>query len=982
MVSKKRFFVLGIMFLFALSFISSSSTGLKILPPDNGIYLGSYDFDNGLDVFEQAIGKKVAIAPNVCFNAEATIPKFDINCYEKLYQKGYVSVFGFEGTPDPKNPNPNKGDFTSQQIIDGDADYIFQDMAKDIKQFGKPIFWDYPREPRVQPGFGYDGGGYGHKADETYSEVLERGGNPKAEYGNTNALDGPERYRDMCRHIHDVVEAECSGCVTWIMGAIINDVQVFGVNSKSQLPPPLNELTYIDFYPGDNYVDWHAIDIYSSSLETGVNMDFDSSAGESFQEIIAVSSNKPIMILEFGVFDSVNDRSNWFKDFFNHVKNDPKKKGYDKIGAFNYWQMGVNVFDDMIFNMYTRINSTYPSAQAWQTEIQANSNFWISNVNTGTPPTKTCSQQNGYICSASETCSGNWLTASDTSRCCDVECSSSSSITKTSGTYTCLTCAKAHHWEIDENHMLWWDNQPYIPYGGFGVQSINNQFGITDFNNWIDRENNNDPAYIQQHIKDFDKWTTEISDGGGTYIIQWSINSPPNNDASKLADPSVKQQIVDEWKLYVPAVAKEGLRGMVIWNEIDVDFSWPNTFTNDEYGNILGEYAKELKNMVGDVPISLKATGSFIYGYGKVNPVVAGATNEYAGGLGFDIFPTTCSSSNFDSVSQIKTKIEQNQKKTTWFWIAEFGVGREEGEIEGELGCYWDSFPPFQSKQDMKCYLENLVNAGAKGFIYNGPNSVQNPAGCEQSYYQSYVWYSELKNEIIQKTISTNNKETCNNNGICEAHLGETQQNCQSDCEEINEHEGETGEITSSQCYTDCMAEAGNTDAGCKSWCSGQGTEEQEGEVSNSESENGEKDKSFFGKIIDWIKRILFGESNKDVEKIEYEIQENEDQTGENEDQLNGIRESDELVSESGRVISNQCYTDCMAEAGNTADSCRAWCDREEVSEEGEEEPGKEEDITQTQCYTGCMAEVGNTDAGCRNWCNSQSDEDFAEEIG
>ena len=35
---------------------------------------------------------------------------------------------------------------------------------------------------------------------------------------------------------------------------------------------------------------------------------------------------------------------------------------------------------------------------------------------------KTCSEQNGTVCSSSQTCSGSWLDASDSERCCNGEC--------------------------------------------------------------------------------------------------------------------------------------------------------------------------------------------------------------------------------------------------------------------------------------------------------------------------------------------------------------------------------------------------------------------------------------------------------------------------------------------------------------------------------------------------------------------------------
>jgi hypothetical protein len=38
---------------------------------------------------------------------------------------------------------------------------------------------------------------------------------------------------------------------------------------------------------------------------------------------------------------------------------------------------------------------------------------------------KTCAEQNGTICSSSQTCSGSWLDASDSERCCDGVCENS-----------------------------------------------------------------------------------------------------------------------------------------------------------------------------------------------------------------------------------------------------------------------------------------------------------------------------------------------------------------------------------------------------------------------------------------------------------------------------------------------------------------------------------------------------------------------------
>jgi len=40
-------------------------------------------------------------------------------------------------------------------------------------------------------------------------------------------------------------------------------------------------------------------------------------------------------------------------------------------------------------------------------------------------------------------------------------------------------------WYVDENHLMWWDGKPYVPYGGFGIKP-GNEFERNAYNLWID----------------------------------------------------------------------------------------------------------------------------------------------------------------------------------------------------------------------------------------------------------------------------------------------------------------------------------------------------------------------------------------------------------------------------------------------------------------------------------------------------------------
>jgi hypothetical protein len=319
-----------------------------------------------------------------------------------------------------------------------------------------------------------------------------------------------------------------------------------------------------------------------------------------------------------------------------------------------------------------------------------------------------------------------------------------------------------HKWHIDESHLMWWDGKPYVPFGGFGIKP-GNKLGLNTYNLWIDFDSFIErPGYTRkQHRAEIAQKLNAITKAGGTCIVQFSMALPhipegpkpgmrwrePEGgiDGSRLADPEVKRTILKVWEYYAPAVRKDCVRAIVLWNEINV-WRWPRGMSAEKYGQVLGEYAREVKRMVGDLPVCFKIAGTW-----NAAAVIAGAAE--ADGLGFDVwFTKPDDTGSRREIQRALWMLESRQKKTSWFFIAEGGRGIAEGGTDDakEVKNYWDNWPPFRSKKEARGILRAYAQSGAKGFIYNGPTSEPG-----SKYRGSYRWLGELKPEITTLMVET-----------------------------------------------------------------------------------------------------------------------------------------------------------------------------------------------------------------------------------
>jgi hypothetical protein len=81
---------------------------------------------------------------------------------------------------------------------------------------------------------------------------------------------------------------------------------------------------------------------------------------------------------------------------------------------------------------------------------------------------------------------------------------------------------RGHEWRIDENHLLWWDAQPYVRYGFTGNGPIDKfmELGFSQFNVYPSEKLwvvSHDPADHQKAIRDVDEFTDELVRRKATY---------------------------------------------------------------------------------------------------------------------------------------------------------------------------------------------------------------------------------------------------------------------------------------------------------------------------------------------------------------------------------------------------------------------------------------------------------------------------------
>ncbi|BAO45311.1 hypothetical protein TBH_C2401 [Thiolapillus brandeum] len=259
--------------------------------------------------FEKLAGKKIAWAPFSQYWFEGMdYPREKIHA---IRDSGAIPLVRMQPRSTTRE-YVRETRFTLARIIQGDFDEPLSRWARAAREDGIPLLVDFGVEVNGQwfPWNGY-----------------WNGGGATGAYGDPDYPDGPERFRDAYRHIIDLFRAEQADNITWL----------FHVTMYMDEPADVwNQPRF--YYPGDDYIDWIGVSLYGA-LHPGEDY-WDSfteilTAGNAYRKIQAISSRKPLAILEMGVTDHHprGNKAEWLRDAFARIRSNP----YLKFRAVTYW---------------------------------------------------------------------------------------------------------------------------------------------------------------------------------------------------------------------------------------------------------------------------------------------------------------------------------------------------------------------------------------------------------------------------------------------------------------------------------------------------------------------------------------------------------------------------------------------------------------------------------------------------------------------
>ncbi len=245
-----------------------------------GAYLSDHPDLTTISNYEKSVGKNLAIVSwyQGWVSSDDT-KNFQLPWMTMVRSHGSTPMITWE--PWDYTKGVNQSEFTLREVISGRYDAYITKWAEDSAHYGSPFFLRF--------------------AHEMNNPVY-----PWCEQVNSNQAGD---YILAWQHVHDIFVQNGATNVQW----------VWSVNVGQQ---------FSNLYPGDNYVDWVAMDGYNggSALPWGGWLSFTQVFKQTYDSL---PTTKPVIISEMGSAEQGGSKANWITDAFTkEIKTMPRIKAF------------------------------------------------------------------------------------------------------------------------------------------------------------------------------------------------------------------------------------------------------------------------------------------------------------------------------------------------------------------------------------------------------------------------------------------------------------------------------------------------------------------------------------------------------------------------------------------------------------------------------------------------------------------------------
>lgn len=235
-----------------------------------------------LEDFERQAEKRVGLVSY--FQGFAHHPRFHRGGAEAISRRGAQPMITWE--PWDHRCGTRQRSFALRRIVDGTYDAYLRCWATGMKAWEKPLWLRF-----------------GHEMNGDWY--------PWAEATNGNA---PGDYVEAWRHVHRAFRAVGATNVRW----------VWSPNVVYDGSTPLAGL-----YPGDEYVDWVAVDGYNWGTSRADKRwrSFEAIFGPTLAQVAAIT-RRPLMLGEVASSEAGGDKASWIADFFAAMRRRPEIRAF------------------------------------------------------------------------------------------------------------------------------------------------------------------------------------------------------------------------------------------------------------------------------------------------------------------------------------------------------------------------------------------------------------------------------------------------------------------------------------------------------------------------------------------------------------------------------------------------------------------------------------------------------------------------------